>query len=52
MIRAYTGMLASDLPECVALDAARRVYRYHHPETSDDDAAHIVETWVYRGVRH
>ena len=50
--RAYTEMLDCEAPEHVAMEAARRVYRYHHPEASDDEAAQIVESWVFRGARH
>jgi hypothetical protein len=49
-MRTYSGM--SDEPEHVALDAALRVYRYHHPEDPKDKAALTVESWVYAGSRH
>lgn len=52
VIRAYGEMLKSEVPEGVALQAARRVYRYHHPEVSDEEAAETVEAWVFRGVPH
>lgn len=50
VMRTYSGM--SDEPEHVALDAALRVYRYHHPEDPKDKAALTVESWVYAGSRH
>lgn len=36
----------SDEPEHVALEAAQRVYRYHHPEDTKVDAHLTVERWV------
>lgn len=35
-----------DVPQHVALQAALRVYRYHHPEDSKHNAALTVERWV------
>ena len=52
VMRAYDGMIASEAPVSVALDAARRVYRYHHPETAEEAASEIVEAWVFQGPRH
>lgn len=50
--RAYDGMLESGAPASVALEAALRVYRYHHPHQADDAAQTTVETWVFRGLHH
>jgi hypothetical protein len=36
----------SDEPYQVALAAAQRVYRYHHPEDSKLDANLTVERWI------
>lgn len=36
-----------DVPDHVALEAATRVYRYHHPEDSLHNAALTVERWVH-----
>jgi hypothetical protein len=38
--------MASAEPAQVALSAALRVYRYHHPEDSKEDASLTVERWV------
>lgn len=50
--RAYAGMQASGVPDAVALEAATRVYHYHHPEVAMVKAHEIVETWVFRGTVH
>ncbi len=44
VMRTYKGM--SDEPEAVAMQAAQRVYRYHHPEDTIADAHLTVERWV------
>lgn len=50
--RAYTGMLVSGVPNRVALEAATRVYRYHHPEADVPSAQNTVESWVFQGAMH
>jgi hypothetical protein len=52
VIRAYGGMMAAGLPDSKALDAAVRVYRYHHPDEPVDRARDLVETWVFTGPLH
>jgi len=42
---AYKCMLL-DEPENVALEAAQKVYRFHHPEDRKGDAHLTVERWV------
>ncbi len=44
VMRTYQAM--SDEPDHIALEAAQRVYRYHHPEDSKLDAHLTVERWV------
>lgn len=44
VMRTYTSM--SDEPDHIALAAAQRVYRFHHPEDSKMDAHLTVERWV------
>jgi len=44
VMRTYKSM--SDEPHDVALSAAQRVYRYHHPEDLKADAHLTVERWV------
>ena len=50
--RAYGGLVAAGLPEGNALDAAVRVYRYHHPEQPVDRARTLIESWVFAGPVH
>src|SRR3546814_126611 len=50
--RAYAGMQLSGAPDSVALEAAMRVYRYHHPEASPELMRETVETWVFCGTVH
>ena len=50
VLRTYKCM--SDEPEHVALEAALRVYRYHHPEDPKDKARLTVESWVYADSHH
>ncbi len=44
VMRTYKSM--SDEPDHIALAAAQRVYRYHHPEDTKVDAHLTVERWV------
>ena len=44
VLRTYSAM--SDEPPEVALEAAKRVYRFHHPEDTNLDASLTVERWV------
>ncbi len=45
VMRTYKCM-SSDEPEHIALAAAQRVYRFHHPEDSKLNAHLTVERWV------
>jgi len=45
VMRTYKSMV-SDEPAHVAMEAAQRVYRFHHPEDSLADAHLTVERWV------
>ncbi len=47
VLNAFTGLIDAGEPEQVALEAAKIVYSYHHPEDSNIDAALIVERWVF-----
>ncbi len=44
VMRAYESM--SNEPPHIAMEAAQRVYRYHHPEDTKLDAHLTVERWV------
>lgn len=44
VMRTYKSMLSQ--PEHVAMEAAQRVYRFHHPEDSKSDAHLTVERWI------
>jgi len=41
-----------DEPDHVALKAAQRVYRFHHPEDTKVDAHLTVERWVNENRVH
>ena len=45
VMRTYKSMI-NENPENIALEAAQRVYRYHHPEDSKMHAHLTVERWV------
>lgn len=47
--RAYRSLLGSGTSPTVALEAATRIYCYHHPEASLDMALTAVEAWVTGG---
>ncbi len=44
VLRTYKAM--GDEPPHVAMEAAQRVYRHHHPEDSKEDAFLTVQRWV------
>lgn len=50
VLRTYKGM--SHEGGNIALMAAIRVYRHHHPEDSVQDAQLTVERWVHAGQMH
>ena len=52
VMRAYDGIMKSGQPQQVALDAARIVYGYHHPEISFRDQKLTVEHWVHENHKH
>jgi hypothetical protein len=51
-VRAYGSMLGAGEPEKYALEAACRVYRFHHPEDALEVARLSVERWVHAGRAH
>ncbi len=52
VMRAYDGLVYAGEPESVALDAARIVYGYHHPEDSLALQTLTVERWVNETSLH
>jgi hypothetical protein len=46
VMQAYGTLVAAGQPERVALEAARIVYNYHHPEDLKPIAALTVERWI------
>ena len=46
VMRAYVGLSESGVPHSFALEAARIVYDYHHPEDSKADQFLTVERWI------
>ncbi len=44
--RAYLTLVGTGHCRNMALDAAKRVYRHHHPEDSVEIAGLTVERWV------
>ncbi len=46
VMRTYESLLDAGRPNCVALDAARIVYGYHHPEDTKQLQHLTVERWV------
>ena len=51
-LRAYNGMKTSGCAESEAVEAAYRIYRYHHPMDSKEDSLLTVERWIYAGNEH
>ncbi|MBI1300404.1 MAG: hypothetical protein GC137_01985 [Alphaproteobacteria bacterium] len=52
VMRAYQGLLKAGQPKEVALDAARIVYGYHHPEDSLRNQKLTVEHWIHQNNVH
>lgn len=51
VLQAYKGLLSAGRPEICAIQAARIVYNYHHPEVPRDEAALVVDHWVHESAR-
>ncbi len=45
--RTYRDLVDDQLPEYIALQAAKRVYYFHHPEDNEEEGGITVERWVY-----
>jgi hypothetical protein len=48
----YAALTAYNNPENLALEAAIRVYRFHHPEAPRMSARLTVENWLNANHRH
>ena len=44
--RAYATLIKAGEPETIAMMAAKRVYKHHHPEDSIQERNLTVERWV------
>lgn len=52
VMRTYNGLINAGQPEAIALDAARIVYGYHHPEDTMRQRSLTVESWIHAGNLH
>ncbi len=52
VMKAYGALVEAGQPESVALEAAKIIYSYHHPEDSVQDAYLTVERWTSAGHVH
>jgi hypothetical protein len=48
--RVYKTLVSTGQPEIIALDAAKRVYKHHHPEDTRDIRDIVVERWVAHSI--
>ncbi|PCI56732.1 MAG: hypothetical protein COB36_00180 [Alphaproteobacteria bacterium] len=52
VMRAYGGLIDAGEPEKTALEAAKIIYGYHHPEDSALTQALTVERWTNEKSLH
>ncbi len=52
VMRAYEGLVKAGQPESTALEAAKIVYGFHHPEDSKADQRLTVERWINEEKLH
>ncbi len=52
VMRAYVGLCESGVPRSYALEAARIVYDFHHPEDNKEDQFLTVERWINEESLH
>lgn len=52
VMRTYVSLIDAGQPQRVALDAARIVYGYHHPEDSYKNQRLTVERWTHQENLH
>ncbi len=46
VMRTYSNLIKAGRPDTIALEAAKIVYGYHHPEDTKANQALTVERWV------
>lgn len=52
VFNAYNGLVGAGQSHRHAMDAAMKVYRYHHPQDSAEAAEQIVERWILSQTVH
>ena len=52
VMNGYYGMKQSGAAESEAMDAARRIYSYHHPEADISLSRLTIEGWIYGPHAH
>jgi len=52
VMNGYAGMKRSGAAEVEALNAAFRIYEFHHPEQERETARLTVERWIYASYTH
>ena len=52
VLRAYGGLVDAGQPEKIALEAAKAVYKFHHPEDCVTKASLTVERWLHEERLH
>lgn len=52
VMRTYHELVTAGQPESIALDAAKIVYGYHHPEDTTRQRSLTVERWINAGNLH
>ncbi len=51
-VNAYNNTKEHGFAESEAVDAAFRIYRYHHPQDTIEDSHLTVERWIYTEHAH
>jgi hypothetical protein len=52
VLKTYQSLMQDGNPQRVAVEAALRVYRFHHPQDSKEDSKLTVERWVFADHHH
>jgi hypothetical protein len=51
-LRAYKGMLKAGAAETEAVEAAYKIYRFHHPLDEIQTSRLTIERWIYAERAH